>query len=122
MRKACDWQILLLNPKFKLLLEDVEYDIIGKEFQKESQDKVVDRAVKIVDLLIKVLDQMNLGSVERKAEILAKIGTVLEKELADYELDFREMKDITPEEIEKVKQVRMEEEMARFAQLQGPGE
>lgn len=108
-------QILLSNQKFHLLPEDVEYDVVGKEFQKESQDKVVDRAVKIVDLLIKVLGQMNLGGDERKAEILAKIGTVLEKELADYELDFQEMKDITPEEIEQVKQVKMEEEMAKFS-------
>jgi hypothetical protein len=67
-----------------------------------------------VYLLIKVLDQMNLGGDERKAEILAKIGTVLEKELADYELDFQEMKDITPEEIEQVKQAKMEEEIAKF--------
>lgn len=108
-------QILLSNPKFKLLPEDVEYDIMGKEFQKESQDKVVDRAVKIVDLLIKVLGQMNLGGDERKAEILAKIGNVLEKEFADYELDFQEMKYITPQEIEQVKQAKMEEEIAKFS-------
>ena len=75
----------------------------------------MDRAVKIVDLLIRVMGQMNLGGDERKAEMLAKIGTVLEKELADYELDFQEMKDITPEEIEQVKQAKMEEEMAKFA-------
>ena len=75
----------------------------------------MDRAVKIVDLLIRVMGQMNLGGDERKAEMLAKIGTVLGKELADYELDFQEMKDITPEEIEQVKQAKMEEEMAKFA-------
>jgi len=61
------------------------------------------------------MGQMNLGGDERKAEILAKIGTVLEKELADYELDFQEMKDITPEEIEQVKQAKMEEELSKFA-------
>jgi hypothetical protein len=115
LRKACDLQILLLNSKFKVLPEDVEYDVIGKEFQKESPDKVVDRAVKIVDLLVSVMGQMNLGGDDRKAEILAKIGTVLEKELADYELDFQEMKDITPEEIEQVKQAKMEEEMTKFS-------
>jgi hypothetical protein len=115
LRKACDMQILLSNQKFHLLPEDVEYDVVGEDFQKESKDMVVDRAVKIVDLLIKVMGQMNLGGDERKAEILAKIGTVLEKELADYELDFQEMKDITPEEIEQVKQAKMEEEIAKFS-------
>ncbi|RQW07506.1 MAG: hypothetical protein EH225_01710 [Calditrichaeota bacterium] len=122
-RKACDFQILLLNQRFHLLPEDIDYTVIGKEFKKESQDKVVDRATKIVDILIKVMGQMNLGGEERKAELLAKIGMVLEKELADYELNFQEMKDITPEEIAKVKEEKMQEEMARLqpvpAQLPG---
>jgi hypothetical protein len=122
LRKACDLQILLLNPKFKLLPEDVEYDVVGKDFQKESKDTVVDRAVKIVDLLIKVLGQMNLGGDERKAEMLAKIGTILEKKSSDYELDFHEMKDITPEEIAAVKQAKLEADMARFTQIQSQGE
>ena len=100
-----------MNQKFHLLPEDVE-------FKEESQDKVVDRATKIVDMLIKVLGQMNLGGEERKAEMLAKIGLVLEKELADYELDFQEMKDITPEEIEQAKEAKMEQEMAKFAMNQ----
>ena len=39
----------------------------------------------------------------------------MEEGLADFELDFQEMKDITPEEIEQVKQAKMEEEMAKFS-------
>jgi hypothetical protein len=75
-----------------------------------------------VHLLIKVFGQMNLGGDERKAEMLAKIGTILEKKSSDYELDFHEMKDITPEEIAAVKQAKLEADMARFTQIQSQGE
>ncbi len=34
-------------------------------------------------MLVKVLGQMNIGGDERKAEILARIGTVLENEFED---------------------------------------
>ncbi len=43
---------------------------------------------------------------------------IFEKEFSDYELDFQEMKDITSEEIERVKQEQMEAAMARIALMQ----
>jgi hypothetical protein len=39
----------------------------------------------------------------------------MEKKSLYDELDFQEMKDITPEEIEQVKQAKMEEEIAKFS-------
>lgn len=92
LRRACDVQMLMRFAKYGVLVEDIEYDIVGGVFTSNTTDAKIDTTVKVVEMLQSVMSQ-----VENPQAVLETIVQVLTFDLKDYGIKFEEELIVKPE-------------------------
>ena len=85
LRRTCDVQLLLQFAKYGVLIENIEYDIVGGTYTSNTTDAKIDTTVKVVDMLKEVMEK-----VENPQTVLETIVQVLTFDLKDYGIKFTE--------------------------------
>lgn len=83
LKRAIDLQILLMFSEYRKLPEEVPYTISGLDFLKDGVDFRINRAQKIVNLVLGVAQLY-----ENPTEVLTKLNHVFQKEMSDFNLQF----------------------------------